>query len=226
MNFSHIDTRLNHQEAKDAIQRFNSIITELGVRTDNEHVGSGLGGNNFQLLVLLNLKHTLVKRDITIKTTDSGVAWNAEWLAKTPLKDIRKELDKAFVDIKEQHKYLAIALESLAYSNNMRAVVLQHRTDFPELVNALEGKTYTLAKLSCLEQMILACVLCQDLSYRLDRGDSSTVQAIGSALYDFPTEMILLSIRRYVQIERLIRYNLDEDPVFWKTLKKVNDIVL
>ena len=226
MNFSHIDTRLNHQQAKDATQQFNSIITELGIRTDNEHVGSGLGGNNFQLLVLLNLKHTLVKRDITIKATDSGVAWSAEWLIKSSRKDIRRELDKAFSDIKEKHKYLAIALESLAYASNMRAVVLQHPTDFPELVKALEGKTYELAQLSYLEQMILACVLCQDLSYRLDRGDCSTVHAIGSALYDFPPEMILLAIRRYIQIERLVKFSLDEDPVFWKTLKKVNDVVL
>ncbi len=226
MNFSHIDTRLNHQQAKDATQRFTSIITELGIRKDNEHVGSGLGGNNFQLLVLLNLKHTLVKRNITIKATDGGIAWSAEWLTKTSLRDIRKELDKAFADIKEQHKYLAIALEPLANSFNMRAVVLQHRSDFPELVKALEGKTYTLATLSYLEQMILACVLCQDVSCRLDNGDTSTMQAIGSALYDFPTEIILLSIRRFIQIERLVRYNMDEDPVFMKTLNKVNNVVL
>jgi len=62
------------------------------------------------------------------------------------------------------------------------------------------------------------------LSAHLDRGDTSLVQPMGAALDSFPMEIILMSVRKYVQIDRLVRFDLDEDPVFSKMLYRINKV--
>jgi hypothetical protein len=226
MKFSHIDARLTPQEVEAAKYRFNWLLTELGLRESNYHVGTGLGGNNFQLMVLLSFKHTLVKRNVDIQVDDKRVAWSADWLINTPKRTIRSKLDETFYLIAEKHKYLAIALAEVADSFSMKDTVRKYPEQFPQLLRAISNKDYSFDKdMPYTDQLIVACIMCQELSARLDAGDRSTVQSTGSALNDFPTEIILLSVRRHIQIERLVRHNLDEDPVFMKTLMRVNKVV-
>jgi hypothetical protein len=226
MKFSHIDARLTPFEVEAGKARFNWLLTELGLREGNYHVGTGLGGNNFQLLVLLSFKHTLVKRNVDIQADNNRIAWSADWLINTPRRDIRAKLDEVFYLIAEKHKYLAIALAEVAKSDSMKDIVKKYPEQFPQLLRAISNKGYQFDKdLPYTDQLIIACIMCQELSARLDAGDRSTIQSTGSALNDFPTEIILMSVRRHIQIERLVKHNLDEDPVFMKTLKKVTKVV-
>ena len=73
-----------------------------------------------------------------------------------------------------------------------------------------------------MEQLILASILCQDLAMDLDAGSIKKVRPIGAVLMDFPAEIILLAVRRHIQIERLVRHDMDEDPIFMRVLTKVN----
>lgn len=226
MKFSHIDARLTPQEVEMAKARFAWLLTELGLRESNYHVGTGLGGNNFQLLVLLSFQHTLVKRNVDIRVDDRRIAWGAEWLINSPKRTIRAKLDESFYLIAEKNKYLAVALADMANTSSMKETVKKYPEQFPQLIRAFSNKDYHFDKgMTYTDQLIVACVLCQELSARLDAGDRSTVQSTGSALADFPAEIILMSVRRYVQIERLVKHNLDEDPVFYKAIRKVNDVV-
>lgn len=227
MDFAHVDGKLTVMEHKAAKARFDWLLTELGVRDTNEHVGTGLGGNNFQLLVLMCFEHRLVDdKKTTIQVEKNHINWGAKWFTDTKKKEIRWHLDEIFPAIKEKKKYLAVAMEALSGSGMLRDKVIQHSEQFPRLVKVLEGKTYRFPRgLSGIDQLILAFCMCQELSDHLDREDLSLVQPIGEALSEFPLEVILLSVRRFVGIERLVKWNLDEDPIFGKMLTKVNKVV-
>jgi hypothetical protein len=229
MKFSYLDDKLGVNLAVDAKKKFDSLFLELGVREDNCHVGSGLGGNNFQLLVLMSLEHKLLgidKKHMDISVNKNSICWSAEWLKKTTMGNIRRTLDKSFDSIVEHHKYLALALEDLSRIHDLRISLEKHKDQFPEVVKCLESKSFHLSpKLTVVDQLIIANILCQELATDLDKGDNSRIQIVGSALNQFPVEVILMSIRRYIQIERLVKYNLDEDPIFSKCIDRVNRLV-
>lgn len=226
MKFSHVDGRLTVQELRSAKDKFTWLLTELGVREDNYYVGTGLGGNNLQLVTLMGFTHTLVKRPIDIRVDGKRIAWGAEWLISATKKQVRARLDQVFKTIDEQHKYLAAALTDLTRANTTTAPSAEHRQRFPQLVQALENKNYRLnPALTMVEQLVLACVMCHELSLRLDKNDRSLVASVGKALYDFPYEIILVSVRRYVGLERLVHHDLDEHPDWTKTLSNINKVV-
>jgi len=227
MNFSHIDNRLTYSQVQASKDKMTWLLTELAVRNDNQHVGTGLGGNNFQFLTLMNLKHTLVKRDIDIHVDDSNIAWGAPWFLRTTKTNIRHKLDEVFPQIIEKNKIISLALLALANSFCLRQTVIEYREHFPELSKTLDSRIYVHnPNLSALEQLIAACVLCQELARDLDNGHTKPIPITGLALMDFPADILLYSIRRHIQIERLVKFNMDEDKVFLKVLRKVNKVVL
>lgn len=226
MKFSQISDKVSSNLAEDAKKTLTRLSVELGLRKDNYHVGCGIGGNNFQLLVLMGLEHRLssrTHRTIFFDAEKNQIVWGALWLSITPMKLIRKKLDHKFQSITEASKYNALVMESLSNSHKMRGVLEEHKSQFPQLTSALSGKIFKFdERLSNLEQLILAFVMCQELAHDLDSGDRSWIQSIGSALTDFPPDVILLSVRRYIGIDRLVRHDLDEDPIFEKCLRRVN----
>jgi hypothetical protein len=226
MKFNHVDGRLTVLEAAQADGKFQRLTLELGLREDNYHVGSGLGGNNFQLLTLMALDHNLVKRPISVQVDGTRMAWSGSWLNETPMKSLRAQLDRAFPTIEEHFKYQAVALNDLSKTNSMRDTVVKYPDQFPHLMLALHGKGYRLRPgSSYIEQYIMACIMCQELSSQLDQGDRSLIQPMGHAMADFPMEIVLLSVRKYVTLERLVQHNLDEDAVFGKVLSRINKAV-
>lgn len=227
MDFSHIDSRLTTAQVQAGKDKMEWLLTELAVRDDNHHVGTGLGGDNFQLLTLTNLKHTLVKRDIDIHVSDTHIAWGVPWFVKATKTAVRLKLDQAFPQIVEKNKVISLALQAFANSSFLRSSVAEYREHFPELNKTLDSKTYVYnPNLSPLEQMIAACVLCQELARDLDNGNARPIPITGLALMDFPPDILLYSIRRHIQIDRLVKFNMDEDPVFLKVMDKVNSVAL
>jgi hypothetical protein len=229
VKFNHIDKRLSHFLVKDCQDKFHWLTTELGVRETNEHVGTGLGGNNFQLLVLMDLGHILTARpgrSLSFSPIHGRVIWGADWLRNTPRIQIRYKLDEVFASIAESFKYKALAYQALCFSNNIRSTLNTYKDQFPQLTACLAGKLFRFdAHLSNVERLIQAFVMCQELAADLDNNNLSRIQTIGAALYEFPSETILLSVRRYIGISRLVKHNLDEDPIFNKCLRKVTKLV-
>jgi hypothetical protein len=229
VNFNHIDHSIQYGRVKVAKEKFWQLTTELGLRETNYHVGSGLGGNNFQLVTLMNLQHELSSDDITIEVKSDRIVWGAKWLAKAARKTVRFELDAKFPTILEKHKYLTLALQILADNpDSLREGFAKHKEHFPKLMRALNDKSFVFdPSMSGLEKLVMAYIVCQDLAVELDRGAGTftKVSAAAAVLIQFPPEIILLSVRRYIQIERLVRHNLDEHPDFLKVLNNVTRIV-
>lgn len=192
--------------------KMNQLYVELGVRDDNEHVGTGLGGNNFQLLCLLSIKHTLCHQRKPMILKDGVIYWDALWLLTADLLMIRYELSRFFLELDEKYKYQGLIALSLPKSKDLGIQVDKYSDQFPNLFSNYSqlGRAYT---------------ICNELAKGLDSGDDSLIQSVGAELLNFEPEVILMSIRIYIQIDRLVCHNLDEAPVFAQCLNKVQNLV-
>ena len=216
--------------AVQADKNFVRLCVELALRKNNEHVGSGRGGNNFQLLVLMHLDHYLVA-DATHKVSyqEDRILWGAHWLAHARMLDIRIAVDDLNPNIKEWHKYEALMFEALSSAPNLREAFREHAENFPYLMDALMGKeTDEPVKLTPVEMLVQAFIVCQELAHDLDKQQFSYASICDAAniLSKFSPEIILFSVRKYIGIERLVVHDLDEHPAFSKVIKQINDIVL
>jgi len=198
MNFDRVDKAISKPKQVAARKRFRQIMLELGTRENNEHVGSGIGGNPSQLFALMSFSHELVSSTITTIDINGGtIRWSKEWLENSSSKAIRHELD-AKLPIP---KYTPLEL-------------IRQDPQFNRGPNVENWAIY-----------LFACNLCESLAAQLDRGDETNVKATALALSGFPSDVCLMSIRKYIQIERLVRHNLDEHPDFGKILTNINRAV-
>lgn len=195
MKFDTFDKSLSIKERELAEKKFQWLTLELGVREDNEHIGSGLGGNNAQLFALMSFHNEIINDASTKIKIDRGlIQWGSHWFLSASRKEIRHELDVA--------------------------LPIQKYTPLETIQN---DQRYSLGpNVSRWTVLLYAFEMCRKLADELDRGDESNVQVTALSLYGFPMETVLLSVRRFIQIERLVRHNLDEHPDFGKILNKIN----
>jgi hypothetical protein len=225
MKFDSIDQSIRFDKATIAKNRYRVLALELGVRDTNYHVGTGLGGNNLQLFTLMNVHNELVNdRDLAIEVTKDKILWGVQWLGKTKMADIRHELNAKFPLIQEKHKYPAIALKVLTdHPETLRKGFLDNKKHFPKLAEALAGKPFSFdPNLSNWEMLVAGCILCQELASDLDQDNHKRISFVALALMKLPMEINLIAIRRYIQIERLVKHNLDEHSDFSKILTIIN----
>ena len=169
---------------KTAIKKFAALMLELGCRKDNEHVGSGLGGNENQLLTLSSFNHTLsLDPNLEIEVTDKEIVWGEGFLNKD-MKTIRGVLDEVFVSISQ-----------------------------------------VAADKSVSPQIKTACDLCEKLAKELDAGDTSNIDSVEKTLSTYDPEIVLYAVRKFVSIERLVKYNVDESVEWKDKFNEINDLV-
>lgn len=196
MNFDHIDSSVKHQSRLQS--KFQGLALELGIRHDNGHVGSGLGGNNPQLFALMSFRHELVDDpSLTIEVKNGTVRWGDIWLEGAKRADIRKELDA-----------------KLPVSKKLSFQDIQNDAAFASGPNVRSWDT-----------LRDALTTCAGLASDLDKGVETRVSSTASVLKGNPMEVNLVAIRTQIQIERLVRHNLDEHPEFGKLLTPINKAV-
>jgi hypothetical protein len=225
MKFHEVAHDLTKSVLQASQSKFNKLMLELGIRETNEHVGSGLGGNNFQLLVCMGLQHHLVNsRNIQISVTGKGIAWGSRFLTDAPMKDIRRKLDVMFSAVQEKHKFLAVAMQTaIDNPTSYYKGVYEYRKNFPSLVEYLKQGTYFHnTSIPLPDQLLLALFITADLAMDLDRGSRKKISCAGKALNNFPDEIYLLAVRRNIQIDRLVIHNLDEHPDWKPALLRIS----
>jgi len=67
-----------------------------------------------------------------------------------------------------------------------------------------------------------AVLLCQKLALDLDANDTSAIDSTAFFLDQLDTEILLITVRSLIQLDRIIRMGLDEHPVFAKILIRIN----
>ncbi len=198
MKFDQIDSSIPKQRLATAKGKFQGLFLELGTREDNYHVGSGIGGNGAQLFALMTFSHELVNDPLLTIDVDRGlIRWGSSWLEHSARKAIRYELDAKLPIPK-----------------------------YTPLDSIRKDARFSLGpNVSNLDVLIFACNLCHDLAVELDKGDESKVKPTALALRGFPMEVTLVAVRKHIQIDRLVRHNLDEHPDFSMILHTINKTV-
>lgn len=228
MKFDAIDPSLTSDEIDLASIILSKIMVELGIRENNEHVGSGLGGNNHQLLVFMTMKHHLVSSPDNIVVINNTVYWGIEFLIGHKMTYIRPIIDKAFKLVSDENKLLALALHTTA--NNPISLLSVLENTLPQIVvfyynEFLSGQALNLSKLSYTNQFILALLICAKLSYFLDSNIevAKYKMIVGQSLDSVEPEIFLLAVRKAINIDRVIEHYLDENP-YWN-LNRITRLV-
>lgn len=147
MKFSKIVSSVPFEARQRAQLRFTQLLSELATRKNNEFIGSGLGGNNFQLLVLMTLSHTL-GHGTGISVKPDGIVWGENLLTTGTLKQIRYVLDAEFPNIREKHKYIAFLMDSLTKSEDFMTHYEENKDHFPKIDKAFSTGKYSKMVLS------------------------------------------------------------------------------
>ena len=204
--------------------KISSIFLELGTREDNHHVGSGRGGNGLQLLCLMDMRHILTGCEfnkVRIDPINQEVIWGAPWVKTSSRASLRTALDNSFDELWETHPKFIEKIRQLndVYSSrNINNYISRNADKFPKL----SAESVDPKKCSPTEQLLLASSICQDLAHDLDVGNTDFVSEAGEMMSIFPAEIILMSIRQHIQIDRLVKHNLDEHPAWRNLLGRIN----
>lgn len=226
MKFNEIEKDITTEQIDAATKRLAWLFTELGCAKDNAHIGTGMGGNNAQLLVLLDFNHNLVKGEGSLMLDKRNIMWGADWLTNADKKDVRAKLNEAFGAIRDNSPNTA-ALEEVVESKNIRETIAKHKELFPKLIANLEGDVFKRDNsMSRVETVIYACVLCQELADGLAKDDKTLAEPVGKALASLPPEMVLFPMRKHIGLSVLVKHMLDEDAAFGNMLKHINTILV
>ena len=140
---------------------------------------------------------------------------------------IRKKFDAMFPAILEKNKLMGLAMKShLDFPTGLVRNVNENLSSYSGLMELMEHGTYTYdSSMSMYEKFITASLMTIKLAGDLDSGDTRLVTAIGRALEHFDMEIILITVRCNIQIERLVKFNLDEHIAWADLLNNINKAV-
>lgn len=220
MKFTSVKANLATSITNQCQDKLTSLAIELATRKDNCHVGSGLGGNNFQMLALLGMEHHLTNADISIASKKNKFIWGTDFLLDNSIFSIRKELDRAFEKVEEHNKLVSLMFLSPA---NINEVFNSYEDNFPILKDIFSGKRRgDFSKLSPHQQITIAFIMCAKYSFELDNKIKTNTETVGYSLGTLSPEIVLLAIRKYIGLERIITNDLDEQRSWKHIFSNIN----
>lgn len=220
MKFTTIKANIASSITNKCQEKLTALAIELATRKDNYHVGSGLGGNNFQMLVLLGMEHHLSNADIFIASKNNTFIWGTDFLMDNSIASIRKELDKAFKNVKEYNKLMALMFLN---PTNLNEVINSYEDNFPILKDIFSDKrSGDFKNLSPHQQITIAFIMCAKYSFELDNKNKKNTKMVGQSLATLSPEIVLLAIRKYIGLERIINHSLDEHPSWENIFSNIN----
>lgn len=194
--------------------RIDSILAEYALRSNNEHVGSGYGGNTLYFGYIQNRESVITTEVENVDFTEGKILWNPEFLSKSK-SEIRKYLDNLIKDRIEKENF-TFSLDALNVDDTIGGVdperLLRGEIDLPNL-----------AALNLDNKLFLCMRVCASLAAHLDKEDANKYfEKFHDIISRFNIGVSLISIRTQIGIERLVHFNLDEDTVLGPYLMKMN----
>ena len=89
MKFSRVIGKIDQKLIQQAEDRLSKVFLELGVRYDNEHVGSGLGGDPLIFSLMYPVEHVCTLNMPTAATDGKRYYWNPKFVLKNSIKGLR-----------------------------------------------------------------------------------------------------------------------------------------
>lgn len=223
VKFTYVFSDVTLNKLKLAEKKLTGLCIDLGIRDDNYYVGTGMGGNNLQLLTITGLNLKLTKDKGTISFAHGELIFSLKWFINSNMKMIRQELNKIWLDVSEQNKLLFLPLRMmLDHPTGLVSTFDTYQAQFPTIVLALKQGFSPALKLSLHEELIMASVLCAKLAQEVDAKNLSNTASVGVLLLNLSEFAQSVSIRKYITIERLMKHSFDEMPI-WKDI--INRIV-
>ncbi len=191
-----------------AEQRLQGVLLELSCRIGNQHIGSGLGGNPKQYLALVSLNTSFVANQSTLFVLDNNSLFiDRKIFDSLPLKDLRKELNNFFTEEVLAKSLPIPELASYLEGNNVDDSVLN--------LNLINTDSIPPVQVEILKAISLAIKFRNLVIEQVpaDAPDTFQVSAelkqLADEIQKFPNSIILLSIRRCLGIDTIVRHNLD-----------------
>ena len=218
MKFNRIYEQLTDQQIQSAENKFDGLLIELACRSDNQHVGTGMGGNLHQLITLLNMKHTLDADHQDIEVCGGWIAWGSDLLLNASRKDIRAKLNQAFENIAPVYQQPALDFQADSLNN----YPINRSAANQQVLRSLEDGSFQLDEtLTNIERFQQARFICQELAARLDNNDTGLIDAAGRALRQFSDEINVAVVRKFIALDRVVNHSLDEYPVWDVVLSRL-----
>jgi len=184
-----------------------------------------MGGDNYQLMMLSTFNHSIDYLIESFIVKDNNITWGYDFLCNLSRKQIRNILNQKFSSIEENNKEQTTVLLDLARSKSILSVVRKYSSNYPEIIKLVDNSDYqNIARLSTHNQLIIGFILCQELAAKLDVNDLTSIKLTVSNLNYLSEYIILLAVRKYITLERIIKFNLDKDPNWETLLLRVNKI--
>jgi predicted metal-dependent peptidase len=82
MEFTRVVGKIDEKLVYKAEEKLSQVFIELGTRYDNEHVGSGLGGDPMIFTLIYPIEHYCTNNIPTAATDGKRYYWNPKWVVK------------------------------------------------------------------------------------------------------------------------------------------------
>lgn len=195
-----------------------NLYLDYCIRKTNEHIGSGLGGN-IRYFGFLASKNNLFSKEVeSLEISDTTIIWNPEFILSfgKNKKHIRLMVDKKISESIGNFDYFI--------SDNNGFVI--NKDLFPQSDDKTDPADLTLNQqvaLSLKESAKFASIL-DSLSDYSELGIHS--KTFSEILTKIKLPAVILGIRICISIDRLVKFNLDEDrylgPIFREISKRIS----
>lgn len=200
------ETNLSEYDFKLVEQKLTPVLLELCARKDNKHIGTGLGGNENQALAAICFPHVIVEsdRDYVAAFRFNQFVWNATQVNKLNKKDIRLSLNDLFKEIEPLVEKIKNYIDNNVSLEEFGSEAVDNFNKYQSAVSALIS-----------------------LNEKLDNNNyiDHDVEAVGSFLHSLPETIVLLAVRQYVTIDRMVKHDLDSYTVFGDCINKITKLV-
>jgi hypothetical protein len=189
---------------KEKLQR---IIFEYTLRPDNQHCGTGTGGNLEHYMFIADKKIVQSEKIESIKISGDELICNLTYIVNTSSKEVRDKLDEQ----------IAAAIAETHFVSPIRYV--KEGSVYKVVADEID-----LEKDSLAARMAIAARKCADFSKQLEAGNltDDVFTDLVAYLSSVEIPVALFALRTQVGIERIVRFELDEHKVLGPFLQQIN----
>lgn len=202
------------------------ILSEYALAPNNNSVGSGKGGNVKFLAYTHNKQSQITPEVNDIEIRDNRILWNPEFLSKSKA-DIRSILDTRINDQIEKEHFSSVWMENDKDPSTIKYNESLLKDEIKNLnIEALLNGDVAMPDLSQLDftnKLFLCIRVCAQFKALLDTENSSKYyKPFIDIVSKFETPISLFAIRTEINLETLVKYNLDEKEPIGAYLQTLN----
>lgn len=202
-----------------------ALLTEYGLGDRNQSIGSGKGGNISKFGFLLSKNHIEDNtKTYTVDIVNNDMIWNTEWLGQASFRQIRDEVDSKIEALninfpdKSADLFVQLGIDPQTISSKVRDM---------NVLAVLQGsQEVDISNLSEKDKLIFARLLAKEFADQADAVNACPGKEIcanfTNILNKLNTGIVVFAIRTQIGIDRMVKFNIDEEPSMYDILLKIS----